>query len=289
MDDIKFKREHDTTIWVQDIDSDIQKTTSGIWTNDNPFIDVGRQKIKFDCKSWLELKKEVSQLIKQTIEIGDIVDTPYGKGMVKNIFGYMYFTPRRYIILNENGNYILCSEDSVKVVCKKENKNDKGENVNMENKELDRIRELALNIINKVRNYKLELAKSDYDKKREEITKDAKINELFEKHSKNLKNEISELLKRECNNSIKAYVIPIFGNWDVKFKVDDNFLTENERSSVKELLTEYENKQDQIRKQFDNIIDSLELCTTVDQINEFLDNQRFRVNGLIVNPEDWKG
>lgn len=158
----------------------------------------------------------------------------------------------------------------------------------MENKELEeKIRQLALSIINKVRDYKLKLAKSNYDQQREEITKNTKINELFEKYSKNLKNEISELLEREYDNSIKPYFTP--WEWNIRFQTYDDFLTESEKSRVKELLVECRKKEDQINKQFDNIIASLHLCTTADQINEFLDNQKFRVNGLIVSPEDWRG
>lgn len=158
----------------------------------------------------------------------------------------------------------------------------------MENKELEKIGQHALNIIDGVRNYKIKLAESDYAKKHEEITKNAKVNELIEKHTKNLKNEISELLKREFNDQPGIYFMSPNAMRDIKFKIDD-YLTDDEKNSTQELLIKLKTQKNKINKQFNNIVQSLHLCTTVEQVQEFLVKQGFVKNGLIVEPEKWEG
>lgn len=282
MDDIKLKRECDVAIWAHDI----EKTTSGIWMKDNPFIDAELQKIKVDCKSWLELKR-AGQLIKRNIDIGDIVDTSYGRGVVKCILPDCF----AYVIACDVADNIfmhnLCTDKDIKFVIKKRNKNKKEDVETMENKEIDRIRELALNIINKVRNYKIETTQDKCNKKIEEVTKSAEVIKVVEMHTEQLNKDVNKLLGRDNDDNFIGLIIGSMNK--IKFKVNDNYLTEDEKNKKQKMLDDFQNEKKQIHKQFNNIVDSLQLCTTVDQINEFLDNQGFRVNGLIVSPEDWKG
>lgn len=163
-----------------------------------------------------------------------------------------------------------------------------GENGNMENKELNRMGQLALNIINKVRDYKIKSVQDECNKKIEEITKSTEVNKLVEVHTKLLQKDINKLLGRDSNNNDFTSLLKYSFVGTVNFKITDDYLTEDEKNKKQKVVDDLKNEEKQINDKFDNIVDSLYLCTTVDQINEFLDNQGFRVNGLIVNPEDWK-
>lgn len=163
-----------------------------------------------------------------------------------------------------------------------------GENGNMENKELNRMGQLALNIINKVRDYKIKSVQDECNKKIEETTKSTEVNKLVEAHTKLLQKDINKLLGRDSNNNDFTSLLKYSFVGTVNFKITDDYLTEDEKNKKQKVVDDLKNEEKQINDKFDNIVDSLYLCTTVDQINEFLDNQGFRVNGLIVNPEDWK-
>ena len=159
----------------------------------------------------------------------------------------------------------------------------------MENKELERIGQLAFNIINKVRDYKIKSVQDECNKKIEEVTKSAEVNKLVEAHTKLLQKDIGKLLSRDSNNNDFTSLLTYGFASAVNFKITDDYLTEDEKNKKQKVVDDLKNEEKQINDKFDNIVDSLELCTTVDQINEFLDNQGFRVSGLIVNPENWKG
>lgn len=167
--------------------------------------------------------------------------------------------------------------------------NDEGEVKTMENKELDKIGQLALNIINKVRDYKIKSVQDECNKKIEEITKSTEVNKLVEAHTKLLQKDINKLLGRDSNNNDFTSLLKYSFVGTVNFKITDDYLTEDEKNKKQKVVDDLKNEEKQINDKFDNIVDSLYLCTTVDQINEFLDNQGFRVDGLIVNPENWKG
>ncbi|MCR1959852.1 hypothetical protein CWE04_11480 [Thomasclavelia cocleata] len=232
---------------------------------------------------------KVNTISEPLFKPGDRVKTKHGIGEVMNIWGLNERMIYKYDVLIIENNFCrfwrLCfEEDQLEIYSNKE-----GEMKNMENNELKRIRDLALNIIRNVKNYKITSARDEYSKKIEELTKQIEVNKLAKKHAELLQKDIQNLLGRDCSNDSSNLLA--YSNFltTVNFLDSDGYLTTDEKNEKQKTVNDFKEERKQIVKKFDNIINSLYLCTTTDQINEFLDNQKFRVNGLIVSPEDWKG
>lgn len=268
MDYIELKTENDVT-----------------WMKPNPFIGAGLRKTTVDCESWTELKENLTQFKEQVIEIGDIVNTPYGEGVVEyisNINYSSYKSSYKVVQYDKGGNvlrYIICTDKEIKLVNKKESKINKEEDVEiMENKELNEIKALAMNIIDEVRYSKLNQISAKRNVEVTEFEKKTEVRALVDKHVNALKEEIDHLMGREND---ETDIEPSFNIY--------SYLTTEEVVKRGKIFEKASHDYQKTEKQFDNIINSLKLCTTVDQINNFLEKQGFVKDGLIIEPEKWEG
>lgn len=268
MDYIELKTENDVT-----------------WMKPNPFIGAGLRKTTVDCESWTELKENLTQLKEQVIEIGDIVNTPYGEGIVEYILNINYSSYKssyKVVQYDKDGNvlrYIICTDRDIELVNKKESKINKEKDIEiMENKELNEIRELAMDIIYTVKHSKLNQVYAKRNVEVAEFEKETEVRALVDKHVNALKKEIDHLMGREND---KNDIEPSFNIY--------SYLTTEEVVERSKIFKKASNDYQKTEKQFDNIIKSLKLCTTVDQINNFLEKQGFVKDGLIVEPKKWEG
>lgn len=279
MNNIKFKKKYHTSCF-QDVDLTMKKTI-GTWAMDNAFIGEGLRETIVECNSWLELKENITQLKEQLIEIGDVVNTPFGEGVVENILN-VFYPSYKVVQYDKDGNvlrYIICTDRDIELVNKKESKINKEKDIEiMENKELNEIRELAMDIINKVKYSKLNQVSVKRNVEVTEFEKKTEVRALVDKHVNALKEEIGHLMGREND---ETDIEPSFNIY--------SYLTTEEVVERGKIFEKASNDYQKTEKQFDNIINSLHLCTTVDQVNNFLEKQGFVKQGLIVEPEKWEG
>lgn len=110
----------------------------------------------------------------------------------------------------------------------------------------------------------------------EAIEKTTNINKILDKHSNALKDELKEL------NSNRIFDVKVI-NFCLR-----SCLTEEEKLSITEITNKYLEEKNILEGKFERVTNSIRLCTTPEQVNEFLNVHGFvDCNGLIISPEKY--
>lgn len=149
-----------------------------------------------------------------------------------------------------------------------------GEKVNMETTEL---KEYKKSVINEIKGYKPDfLIKLDKQRKEEieAIEKTTEISKLTEKHLDELVKEIRELFKDERSVKCQCLEKGTIGYRRPIIEVH-SYLTDKEHEKAKSVDDTYKRYKDNINVYFNLLTDSINLCNSETQVQEFLMRKGF--------------